>query len=90
MPDSGESDAGFFCFRAMSLRRVLEETRHTGIAVGCRTGEFNLLPLIPILATEGVVLTPPVVSVEEAIGINASPDVAAVEQFLARSSGGHH
>jgi CTP:molybdopterin cytidylyltransferase MocA len=88
MPECGESDTGFFCFRTVSLRRLLQRARDTRAAVGSRTGELNLLPLIPVLANEGVVLTPRVVNVEETIGINAPADVAAVEQFLERRHGG--
>jgi bifunctional UDP-N-acetylglucosamine pyrophosphorylase/glucosamine-1-phosphate N-acetyltransferase len=81
MPAEGESDTGFFCFRTASLRRLLAELRQTA-ARGDATGEFNFLPVIPLAAREGVVITPRVMTLEETVGINSREDVAVVEPFL--------
>ncbi|MCS6953795.1 MAG: HAD-IA family hydrolase [Bryobacterales bacterium] len=83
LPDSGESDTGFFCFRTQDLRALLQTHRGAPQARGRRTGEFNLLPLIPLLAREdGAVLTPRLMAVEETVGVNSPEDAAAVEAFL--------
>lgn len=81
MPDIGESDTGFFCFRAAPLGELLEEARSRNLSTGSRTAEFNLLPVIPWAARrEGRrVLTPRHMGVPETVGINSAADRAAVE-----------
>jgi bifunctional N-acetylglucosamine-1-phosphate-uridyltransferase/glucosamine-1-phosphate-acetyltransferase GlmU-like protein len=86
MPEQGESDTGFFCFRTAALRGLLDRMRGSS-ATGQRTGEFNLLPVIPLAARDGLVLTPHIMSIEETVGINSSADAAAVEQFLLSVAG---
>ena len=85
MPERGESDTGFFCFRTAVLIRLLSEPRASPRPTGNGTGEFNLLPVIPLAARQGVVLTPPLMRVEETVGINSPEDAAAVEEFLRRT-----
>jgi bifunctional UDP-N-acetylglucosamine pyrophosphorylase / glucosamine-1-phosphate N-acetyltransferase len=85
MPDRGESDTGFFCFRTVVLVRLLGELRASARATGNGTGEFNLLPVIPLVARQGVVLTPRIMCVEETVGINSTGDAAALEEFLLRT-----
>lgn len=82
MPGEGESDTGFFCFRAARLRSMLAELR-TMSAKGSATGEFNFLPIIPLAAREGVVITPRLMTLEETVGVNSKEDAALVEAFLA-------
>jgi bifunctional N-acetylglucosamine-1-phosphate-uridyltransferase/glucosamine-1-phosphate-acetyltransferase GlmU-like protein len=82
MPERGESDTGFFCFRTAVLGRLLGELRNSSRAAGNVTGEFNLLPVIPLAARQGVVLTPHLMREEETVGINSPEDAAALEQFL--------
>ena len=81
MPVEGESDTGFFCFRAEALRRLLGELRQTS-AHGSSTGEFNFLPVIPLAARRGVVITPRLMTLEETVGVNSAADAAMVEPFL--------
>jgi hypothetical protein len=64
---------------------LLAELRASARATGNGTGEFNLLPVIPLAARQGVVLTPHIMSMEETVGINSSEDAAALEQFLLRT-----
>jgi bifunctional N-acetylglucosamine-1-phosphate-uridyltransferase/glucosamine-1-phosphate-acetyltransferase GlmU-like protein len=85
MPERGESDTGFFCFRTAVLVRLLGKLRASPRSTGNGTGEFNLLPVIPLAASQGVVLTPRLMSVEETVGINSPEDAAAVEEFLRRT-----
>jgi beta-phosphoglucomutase len=87
MPPHGESDTGFFCFKTARLRELLKTIRSSSHSSGNRTGEFNLLPVIPVAAREGVVLTPRLMRIEETQGINASEDAIAVAEFLRRSDG---
>jgi bifunctional UDP-N-acetylglucosamine pyrophosphorylase/glucosamine-1-phosphate N-acetyltransferase len=90
MPATGESDTGFFCFRAARLAALLEAMRAEGAGAGNATREFNLLPVIPraARAADGSrVLTPRHMSVEETVGINSLPDATLVEEFLRRLDG---
>lgn len=82
MPAEGESDTGFFCFRTEALRGWLEQMRHDENTLGRGTGEFNLLPVIPLAARQGRVLTPRHMRVEETVGVNSADDAGRVESFL--------
>ena len=86
MPETGESDTGFFCFETAALRRLLDRLRAEG-SVGTATREFNLLPVIPLAAQREVVLTPRVMRLQETVGVNTREDAAAVEAFLGASHG---
>lgn len=81
MPSQGESDTGFFCLRTARLRELLALLRETN-ARGSATGEFNFLPIIPLAAREGVVVTPRFMTLEETIGINSGEDAAVLEPLL--------
>jgi HAD superfamily hydrolase (TIGR01509 family) len=85
MPETGESDTGFFCFETATLRRLLDRLRSESGGVGTATREFNLLPVIPLAAQREVVLTPRVMRLEETVGVNTREDAAAVEAFLVAS-----
>jgi bifunctional UDP-N-acetylglucosamine pyrophosphorylase/glucosamine-1-phosphate N-acetyltransferase len=84
MPAWGESDTGFFCFRTPVLLRLLGELREASTK-GSGTGEFNLLPVIPLAARQGIVLTPRVVTVEETVGVNSAEDAGVLDEFLRRA-----
>ena len=84
MPQSGESDTGFFCFETGALGRLLDRLRAES-SLGTATQEFNLLPVIPLAARQGVVLTPRVMRLEETVGVNTSDDAAIVEGYLGSS-----
>jgi HAD superfamily hydrolase (TIGR01509 family) len=81
MPDRGESDTGLFCFRTQVLQRLVAELRRTS-SVGASTREFNFLPVIPLAARQGLVLTPQFMRVEETVGVNTKEDAVAIERFL--------
>lgn len=88
LPALGESDAGFFCFRADTLRDLLARMRRDESVFGARTGEFNLLPVIPYAAAAGLgVLTPQLMEIEETVGINSPADAARIEPYLRRIHG---
>jgi HAD superfamily hydrolase (TIGR01509 family) len=88
MPETGESDTGFFCFRSAKLAELLEAMRQDGSGRGAATGESNLLPAIVRAAAGGEgnrVLTPRHMRAEETVGINSARDAALVESFLETS-----
>jgi bifunctional UDP-N-acetylglucosamine pyrophosphorylase/glucosamine-1-phosphate N-acetyltransferase len=83
MPPEGESDTGFFCFRTEVLRTLLAELRQRPEQSGAATGEFNLLPVIPLGAQQGrTVLTPRIMGIEETVGINSAADATRLESYL--------
>jgi bifunctional N-acetylglucosamine-1-phosphate-uridyltransferase/glucosamine-1-phosphate-acetyltransferase GlmU-like protein len=84
MPARGESDTGFFCFRTPVVIRLLEELRRAS-RNGRGTGEFNFLPVIPLAADQGTVITPHLMSVEETVGVNSAEDASRLEEFLRRT-----
>lgn len=91
MPEQGESDTGFFCFRTGLLRQLLTESggvERTGRA----TRESNLLPVIPLASRRGLtVISPRIMALEETVGINSRGDAEVVEAFLGRDCGrGEH
>ena len=91
MPEQGESDTGFFCFRTGVLRQLLTESggvERTGRA----TRESNLLPVIPLASRRGhTVISPRIMALEETVGINSRGDAEVVEAFLGRDRGrGEH
>jgi bifunctional N-acetylglucosamine-1-phosphate-uridyltransferase/glucosamine-1-phosphate-acetyltransferase GlmU-like protein len=81
MPAEGESDTGFFCFRTARLHGWLEELRETN-ARGNATGEFNFLPIIPLAAHAGVVITPRIMTLEETVGVNSREDAELLGTVL--------
>lgn len=87
MPARGESDAGFFCFQTAVLQRLLAEAKNQAAALGSRTAEFNLLPVIPLAASAGLaILTPRLMDAEETVGINSVADAGRLERFLRRNN----
>ena len=88
MPEHGESDSGVFFFRSIALRRLLAELQRSGAGIGARTGEFNFLPVLPLAArVEGSLLTPPIMTEEESIGVNTPHDAEILAAVL-RARGG--
>jgi bifunctional UDP-N-acetylglucosamine pyrophosphorylase/glucosamine-1-phosphate N-acetyltransferase len=86
MPERGESDTGFFCFRTEVLRSLFEQQRRSPEHAGTLTREFNLLPVIPRAAKLGLsVITPRLMTLEETVGVNSTRDAAFVEAFLQNS-----
>jgi bifunctional UDP-N-acetylglucosamine pyrophosphorylase/glucosamine-1-phosphate N-acetyltransferase len=92
MPEKGESDTGFFCFRTAVLADLLNGSRTADDRLrGKVTGELNLLPAIALASSLGYsVVTPGVVSMEETIGVNSQQDAVAVERYLRQIYGGNN
>jgi len=75
----GENDCGVFCFNSKSLFQTLRNEA----SVGAKTGEFNLLPLLPKFeAGEGSVATLRLDDLDETVGVNTKEDAARVEAIL--------
>ena len=88
MPALGESDTGFFCFRTEALRELLRALHTSDDSRGRGTGEFNLLPVIPLASRSGLtVLTPRIMTLEETIGVNTRDDAMIIEEFVQESYG---
>ncbi len=81
VPASGESDIGLFALSFDSYAADLPEYARSAEA-GRATGERNLLPFVPWLATRGPVVTFPCTDPMEAVGINTPEDLQRVEQWL--------
>jgi bifunctional N-acetylglucosamine-1-phosphate-uridyltransferase/glucosamine-1-phosphate-acetyltransferase GlmU-like protein len=85
MPLEGESDTGFFCFQTSRLRSLLAGLRDGENSRGNATGEFNFLPVIPLAARKGIVITPRIMTLEETVGVNSKDDAVSLEPFLKKS-----
>jgi bifunctional UDP-N-acetylglucosamine pyrophosphorylase / glucosamine-1-phosphate N-acetyltransferase len=84
MPERGESDSGVFLFRTEALRRYLPLLLDSAECVGKRTGEFNFLPIFPLLDN---LITAPIMTEAESVGVNSPADAAYLEkQLLARET----
>jgi bifunctional UDP-N-acetylglucosamine pyrophosphorylase/glucosamine-1-phosphate N-acetyltransferase len=82
MPERGESDSGVFLFRTEALRRYLPLLLGSAECIGKRTGEFNFLPIFPLLDS---LITAPIMTEAESVGVNSPADAAYLEkQLLAR------
>jgi len=83
MPVEGESDSGVFLFRTRTLRRQLRSMSFDGSGLGRRTGERNLLPLIPRLdSLPGNVISARIMSDEESVGANTPGDAHFLTDVL--------
>jgi CTP:molybdopterin cytidylyltransferase MocA len=83
LPARGESDTGLFLFQTGSLARYIEQARRTGAAVGPKTREFNLLPILPMFdGIAGNLITPRIASEAESVGVNTRDDAERLARFL--------
>ncbi len=81
----GENDCGLFCFASHVLFAALRTAKREGLGVGAATGEFNLLPIIPMLdGEEGRVITVRLANHEEAIGVNTQEDAQRLAELLGK------
>ena len=88
MPERGESDSGVFLFRTEALRQALPRLLESGECIGRQTGELNFLPIFPMFDSQpGQLITAPIMTEEESVGVNSAADAAYLErQLLARGS----
>ncbi len=79
--EKGESDCGIFFFKCQALFDAL--TRAGQALVGPRTGEMNLLPVIPFLdAAPGDVITLRIQDYTESLGLNTEAEARQLEHLL--------
>jgi bifunctional N-acetylglucosamine-1-phosphate-uridyltransferase/glucosamine-1-phosphate-acetyltransferase GlmU-like protein len=83
--DEAESDCGLFLFNARVLFEVLERASRERDARGARTGEFNLLPLLPRFDRgAGTLEVWRDAAEEETRGVNTPEQAAEIAGLLAR------
>lgn len=83
--EQGESDCGLFLFNTAALRETLVRAEQAGLGRGAKTGEFNLLQILPLF--EGGTRRTTAVRVEdpaEAIGINNPAEATDAERILSQ------
>lgn len=87
LPARGESDSGVFLFRTEALDRYLPRLLESEECVGRHTRESNFLPIFPILDRErGQLITLPIMTEAESVGVNSPADADYLERrLLARS-----
>lgn len=79
MPERGESDSGVFLFRTEALRLYLPRLLESKESIGNKTGELNFLPIFPMLDS---LITAPIMTEAESVGVNSPADAAYLEQQL--------
>jgi bifunctional UDP-N-acetylglucosamine pyrophosphorylase/glucosamine-1-phosphate N-acetyltransferase len=83
MPERGESDCGLFLFRTAALKRFLPRLMQDAQCAGAVTGEWNFLPLLPMMAGAGEeVLSARIPSIGETLGLNTREDAARLSEDL--------
>jgi len=86
LPARGESDCGVFLFRTEALRRYLPVLLESTECAGTRTHELNFLPIFPMIDREaGQLITLPIMTEAESVGVNSPEDAAYLEHVLQRS-----
>ncbi len=79
----GENDCGLFLFNTERLFAVLQEAMTSGSGKGSKTGEFNLLPLLPRFDKKpDDVATLRISNSEETLGINTPEEAAVLSRIL--------
>lgn len=79
MPLRGESDSGVFLFRTETLRQHLPRLLASAECIGRQTRELNFLPIFPMLDK---LITAPIMTEAESIGVNSPADAVYLEQQL--------
>ena len=81
MPVRGESDSGVFLFRTEALRQSLPRLLDSHECIGAKTREQNFLPIFPLLDPEQLI-TAPIMTESESVGVNSPQDAAYLEKLL--------
>ena len=79
MPPRGESDSGVFLFQTDCLRRTLPALLTSPAALGRHTRERNFLPIFPTIDR---LITTPIMTEAESVGVNSPEDAHYLEQHL--------
>jgi bifunctional UDP-N-acetylglucosamine pyrophosphorylase/glucosamine-1-phosphate N-acetyltransferase len=79
----GENDCGIFFFKTKPLFDIIKAARAKHWSIGKVTGEFNLLPLLPLFdRNDGEVLTLRIHRLEETFGVNTPEEARRMEDIL--------
>jgi bifunctional UDP-N-acetylglucosamine pyrophosphorylase / glucosamine-1-phosphate N-acetyltransferase len=81
MPEHGESDSGVFLFRTEALGQSLPRLLDSPECIGAKTHELNFLPIFPLLDPEQLI-TAPIMTESESVGVNSPADAAYLEKQL--------
>lgn len=81
LPQHGESDSGVFLFRTSALRKALPRLLAAKECLGNQTGELNFLPIFPMIEN---LITLPIMTEAESVGVNSAADA----EYLARQLAG--
>ena len=79
LPERGESDSGVFLFRTEALRRDLPRLLASAACTGKQTRELNFLPIFPMLER---LITLPIMTEPESVGVNSRADADYLERYL--------
>jgi len=79
LPERGESDSGVFLFRTDALRRDLPRLLASASCTGKQTRELNFLPIFPMLER---LITLPIMTEPESVGVNSRADAEYLERYL--------
>jgi bifunctional N-acetylglucosamine-1-phosphate-uridyltransferase/glucosamine-1-phosphate-acetyltransferase GlmU-like protein len=84
LPEIGESDCGVFLFETRALFEALESVHSSSSLVrGTATGEFNLLPILPLFdRAPGNVCSVRFHGLEQTMGVNTVHDAEAIMEGL--------
>jgi bifunctional UDP-N-acetylglucosamine pyrophosphorylase/glucosamine-1-phosphate N-acetyltransferase len=84
LPEEGESDSGVFLFRTARLRQYMDVLEREGAAIGAKTGEWNFLPIFPLVDREpDRLMTARIMTEAESVGVNTVADA----EYLQASGG---
>jgi len=89
MPEFGENDGGVFAFRTAPVLEALSNALKAEQLLGKVTGDINFLPLFSLLAPQSprAVITLPILTEVETVGLNTLEDLSIIEKALIRSDG---
>jgi bifunctional N-acetylglucosamine-1-phosphate-uridyltransferase/glucosamine-1-phosphate-acetyltransferase GlmU-like protein len=79
MPDIGIGDCGIFSFQTDYLQESLKKQR---VTFGEKTGEWNFLPILPVIDSLQDIDSFYVGNETEALGLNTFEDLIALEKFI--------
>jgi len=79
LPERGESDSGVFLFHTETLRRELPRLLASAECTGKQTHELNFLPIFPMVER---LITLPIMTEPESVGVNSPADAQYLERYL--------
>jgi len=80
LPPHGESDSGVFLFRTDALRQLLPRLLTSGECIGNKTRELNFLPIFAMIDD---LITLPIMTETESVGVNSAADAEYLARHLA-------